>query len=155
MENMPDMATAEQREELRRLAEAANEKLMKAGASSAEQSFGLGCALVVVPLGIAILILYVAGVLNLIMGIICLVAGILGLIGVVTLISSQARTRGVDNAYQREVGAEITGALEQMGVSIQEFAILAVEVLSSDAPLRAYLTVPQDQNDDVEPLEEP
>jgi len=139
------MVTQDQRQELKHLAETANEKLAKAGTGSAEQSFGLGCALVVVPLGIAVFILYIFGALNLIMGIICLVGGILGLIGVVTFISSQARARGISHAY-KEVEPEITATLEQAGISSQEFALVADEVLPTDAPLRAYLSLPQEQD---------
>jgi hypothetical protein len=142
------MPTDEQSEAIRQFVESSNEKLLRAGVTSAEQSFGLGCALGIVPLGILVLILYIMGTLNLIGGLVAMVIGLLALIGILSLISSQARFRGIANAYQREVRPEIDAYLGSQGLAKSQFDALADQVLTTTAPLRNYLDLPVAQERD-------
>ena len=146
------MTIDEQHEALVQFVETANQELVIAGGSSAEQSFGLGCALGIVPLGIIVLIMYVFGVLNLIGGLVAMLVGLLALIGILALVSSQARFRGIANAYQRQVKPEIEDYLSSQGLAQAQFDAVADQVLTTEAPLRAYLNLPvnQEPNQDQE-----
>ncbi|RPI23937.1 MAG: hypothetical protein EHM70_21890 [Chloroflexota bacterium] len=133
--------TEEQRIALSELAESANERLEKAGAESAEQSFGLGCALGALPLLAAIFILFITGVFNLIMALITLVTASLVLAGIATLASSFAKARTVRETYRSVIGPEIDTFLNSQQLARTQFEKLVYELLPEESPLRAYRLV--------------
>jgi len=139
---MDVLLSADQREELRQLAESANEKLVKAGASSAEQAFGLGCSLGILPLLVVVIVLFILGIFNLIMALIAITFGGLALAGISALLSFRARSRAIGSLYQKEVGPEIDAYLSVRGLPRPQFDSLAGETISAEAPLRSFLSLP-------------
>jgi hypothetical protein len=137
---MDFVLSVEQREELGRLAETANEKLVKVGTSSAEQAFGLGCSIGFMPLLILIVVLFVAGIFNLIMALIALVFGGLALAGISTLLSFRARSLAIRRLYLQEVGPEIDHYLSEHSLPRSQFESLAREAISAEAPLRSFFS---------------
>ncbi len=131
--------TAAQRQGLSELAESANEKLVEAGAKSAEQSFGLGCLVFALPLLAIDVLLWIFGVFNLITALLALFMGALAAAGIVTLIAYSARARAAANAYREVVEPEITRYLAAHHLGRAQFDRLASEILSENAPLRMYL----------------
>lgn len=128
-----------QREDLKRFVNDANDKLVRAGADSAEQSFGLGCLLGGLLVAALVLGLYLAGLFNLITFLVALVIGVLLLTGVATLAASYARTRTIGWTYRKIVTSEIDGYLSDHKLTRQQFRSMADEILAQDAPLRSYL----------------
>jgi hypothetical protein len=135
----PETLESERPPELVHLVEEANEKLFKAGADSAEQSFGLGCLVFALPLLVGVVLLYIFGVFNLILALIVLAMGALAVAGIVTLMAYNARARTITDTYHREIEPQIAQALAQQQASRPQFDRLAVAILPEDAPLRAYL----------------
>ena len=129
----------EQRQELAQWVERANEKLFKAGADSAEQSFGLGCVIFALPVLGVVLVLWILQVFNLILALIILLMGALVVAGLVTLVAYNARTRAIGDTYRREIGPEIDQYLSEHGYGRPEFEQVAHDLLSTDAPLRSFL----------------
>jgi hypothetical protein len=123
------------------LATGTNEKLVKAGADSAEQSFGLGCALGGLLLLAAASLLYIFGIFNLVLTLIVLAMGSLALTGVAALVSSFARNRSVGINYRSNVMPEIETYLRKNNLSRIQFDRVADAVLPSDAPLRSCLPI--------------
>lgn len=145
----------EQRGGLRQLAEDANEKLFKAGAAGAEQSFGLGCLVFALPVLVVDGLLLIFRVFNLILALIVLTMGALVVMGLVTLMAYSARARRTTDVYKQEVGPEIERYLGEHGLSRGEFDQVARETLSEDAPLSAYLApLPARELSQDEDLEE-
>jgi hypothetical protein len=130
-----------QRKGLEDLVAGANETLVKAGADSAEQSFGLGCALG----GLIILgaagALYLFGVFNLVLAFIVLIMGSLAVTGIAVLVASFAKTRGVTLKYRMTVLPEIEIYLKKNNVSQDQFERVVVAALPPNAPLRSCLPV--------------
>lgn len=133
------MLPAEQREEIRQLVEASNEKLASAAASGSEQAFGLGCLVVALPLAGVALVLFFLGVLNLIAFFVSLAMIVLAGVGVAALIAYRARGRAIGETYRRTIYPEIEGYLQDNSIQRQQFDRLADEVLPPDAPLRGFI----------------
>jgi hypothetical protein len=135
--------TDHQRQELSELTGASNERLEQAGAQGAEQAFGLGCALVGLPLALLILGLYLWGVFPLITAFIALVMGALVLLGVVTLLSFNAKSRAIGETYRKDVGPDIQAHLNRSQIQEERFNHYVSGSLPEDAPLRAFHSAPQ------------
>ncbi len=131
--------TPEQTAALTELAESANEKLHKAGASQAELAFGIGCGLGFGPIALIVLVLLIFKVINIILAFMLWLLAALALIGISTILSIQARARKTDRTYREEVQPEIEESLRTLGLDRPAFDRLAGQVLSSDADLRKYL----------------
>jgi len=93
----------DQPQELADLAERLNESLRLSGASSAEQTFGIGCALGITPILVILLVLFIFKVINLILALILLVMGLLVMVGVAMLVAQRARLNGVNHAYHTAI----------------------------------------------------
>ena len=131
--------TPEQTEALTQLAETANEKLHKAGASQAEMAFGIGCGLGFGPIALIVLILLIFKLINIILAFMLWLLAALALIGVSTILSIQARARKTDRTYYEEVQPEIENTLRTLGLDRPTFDRLARQTLSPDADLQKYL----------------
>jgi hypothetical protein len=128
-----------QRKGMEDLINEANEKLVKAGADSAEQSFGLGCALGgLILLGTAGA-LYLFGVFSLVLTFIVLIMGSLAITGIAVLVASFARNQGVSRRYRITVLPEIEIYLKKNNLSREQFDRLTDATLPQDAPLRSCL----------------
>jgi uncharacterized protein (DUF58 family) len=130
----------DQSQELADLAERLNESLRLSGASSAEQTLGLGCSLGLTPILVILLVLFILKVINLILALILLVMALLALVGVAMLAAQRARLNGVIRAYRTSVEAEINLYLAQSGLTRPEFDRLVSKLLPEGAPLQAFLS---------------
>jgi hypothetical protein len=132
--------TSDRSQELADLAERLNESLRLSGASSAEQTFGIGCTLGLAPILVILLVLFIFKVINLILALILLVMGLLVMVGVAMLAAQRARQNGVTRAYQTDVKTEIDRYLARSGLTRPEFDRLVSKLLPAGAPLQAFLT---------------
>jgi hypothetical protein len=139
--------TDHQRLELTELTNTSNEKLEMAGARGAEQSFGLGCALVGLPLAALVLALYIWGVLPLITAFIVLVMAALVMLGAISLISFNAKKRAIGETYRKDVGPDIQAYLKRSQIQEERFNYYVSGLLPEDAPLRVFHSVPQAMNE--------
>jgi hypothetical protein len=98
-------------------------------------------------LGITLLVLYAFGVFNLIMVLVALIIAAVALLGILTLVSAQARSRSMANLYAREIKPEIDRFLDEHSMTRQQFDALAHNALTQDAPLRVYLSPPENIGD--------
>jgi hypothetical protein len=121
------------------LVQEANERLTAAGSESAEQAFGLGCALGAIPGALVVLVLYILNVFNLILAMIVLAILALALTGAAAVLANRARRRREDDTYRLWVEPEIQIYLQKNQLSQADFKRQADEILTQDAPLRAYL----------------
>jgi hypothetical protein len=135
-----------QLQELTQLAEDLNEVLRASGASSAEQAFGLGCGLGLMPLVLIIGALLVFQVIHIILAILLVVMSSLIVVGITAFLSQRARQNGMERAFQTRVAGEIARYVQQTGMSRAQFDALVCDLLPGDAPLRAYLRS-QDRSD--------
>ena len=117
-----------------------NEALRARGAGSAEQAFGMGCSIGIVPLLLVVGLLFVFKLINLIMAFILLIMGFLVIVGVSMLIAQRARLNGITNTYQESVEPEIAQYLALNRLSRARFGTQVSQLLSQDAPLQAFLT---------------
>jgi hypothetical protein len=117
-----------------------NESLRLGGADNAEQAFGLGCSLGVLPIVVILLLLLVFKVINVILAFILLVMSLLALVGVVMLAAQQARQSGIRRRYRTEVEGEIDRYLAESRLSRSQFHALILTLMPEDAPLQAFLT---------------
>jgi hypothetical protein len=131
--------TEEEKKEFVGVVESLNEKLRSSGAGGAESAFGLGCGIGLIPVIGVILLLWVFGVVNLILGMLLLVVGLLALAGVSILLANLARSNAFKRVYRMEVEPEITQYMSRQHLSRQEFDSLAYLVLPLDAPLQRFL----------------
>jgi hypothetical protein len=121
-----------------------NETLVKVGSERSESSFGLGCTLGLIPVVAMIAILWAADVLNLISGFITLIMGALVLVGTANLVASAAKRRSIRDMYAYTVKLEIDRYLRENNLTRLEFDRQANRSLPGDAPLRSFMTVPEE-----------
>jgi uncharacterized protein (DUF58 family) len=144
--------TPEQTETLTQLAETANEKLHKAGASQAELAFGIGCGLGFGPIALIVLILLIFHVINIILAFMLWLLAALALIGISTILSIQARARKTDRTYREEVQPEIENTLRALSLDRPSFDRLARQSLPPDADLQKYLSAIEIDTSPQEPV---
>lgn len=125
--------------ELTSFVEQMDKTLFQAGADSAEQAFGLGCGIGLLPALVVIVVLFALRVINLILMFVLAVLAVIALIGVATLLAYQARTNSIRRTYQSQVEPEINRYLSLHSLNREEFDLLAAERLSAAAPLRLFL----------------
>ena len=117
-----------------------NERLRQAGVSSAEQAFGMGCSIGLLPTLLLILLLWIFQVINLILAATLVVMALLVLAGVGMLVANIARRNNMRRSYQGILVPEITSYLQKAGLSRAEFESQAAALLPADAPLMASLS---------------
>lgn len=132
--------TTKQQKEVEQLGEELNEELRAAGISSAEQSFGLGCGLGLVPVSLLVLLLYFFNVIEFIPALVLLMFGFLVLIGVASYLASRARVNRMDYYYQECIGLQIEEYIEKSKISQAQFNDCLNAYLAEGAPLLAYLS---------------
>jgi hypothetical protein len=131
--------TPEQLQELKNLVERLNEKLRAAGSGSAEQAFGIGCGIGILPSILIITILLIFGVIDLILAAILVVVAALALVGISTLLALKARANATRRIYQRDIEEEILQYLRIAELSRPQFDTLANQILPEGAPLQEFL----------------
>jgi hypothetical protein len=131
----------DQRQGLEELTGSCNERLEKAGAQGAEQSFGLGCALGGLPLVGGVLMLYVLGIFSFILAFITFVMGALVLLGITALISFGAKKRSIAEIYRQEVGPEIQAYMSNHHIQQEQLNQFVYDTLPVGAPLRIFHSI--------------
>lgn len=119
--------------------ESENEKLRAAGAESAEQAFGIGCGIGLLPTVIIVIVLYAFQVVSFILAIVLVLMGLLAVVGISMLLASRARVNAESKTFEASVEPEILQYLDDLGVTQQQFVEAVHEQLLDDAPLRAQL----------------
>lgn len=119
--------------------ESENEKLRAAGAESAEQAFGIGCGIGLLPTVIIIIALFAFNIISFILAIILLLMGLLAVVGICMLLASRARVNAEDRFYRSIVEPEILRYLDELGITPQQFREVVNEQLLDNAPLRVHL----------------
>lgn len=119
--------------------ESENEKLRAAGAESAEQAFGIGCGIGLLPTVIIVIVLYAFQVVSFILAIVLVLMGLLAVVGISMLLASRARVNAESKTFEASVEPEILQYLDDLGVTQQQFVEAVHEQLLDDAPLRAHL----------------
>lgn len=137
--NFPAPTSRPHLEELNRFTEALNEKLRLAGASGAEQSFGLSILLGGAPLLVIDLLLLAFRVLNIIQASMVMLFGGLLVVGASALIANRARTNAIHHAYIDQAEGEIAAFLDIHELSRLEFDSMAASLLPESSPLRIFL----------------
>lgn len=136
-----DQISEQQRQELSELTATSNERLVQAGSQGAEQAFGLGCALGLLPLIAIVIGLYVWGVFPFLVALIAFVMGALVLLGGITLLSFNAKRRAIGETYRKEVGPDILAFLGRSKIQEEQFSLYVSDLLPEEAPLRSFHTV--------------
>ena len=149
---MAESLNSNQPAELDQFADELNEELRAAGSVAAEQAFSVGCGVGIIPVGLVVFLLYIAGVVKLILALFLVLLGVVALIAVVALLASQARDRATRRVYHESVEPQIEAYLSNTGLSRKEFDTLLFVKLSDRAPLRAFLT-PEPAIIDEDPIE--
>lgn len=119
--------------------ESENEKLRAAGAESAEQAFGIGCGIGLLPTVIIIIALFAFNIISFILAIILILMGLLAVVGICMLLASRARVNAEDRFYRSIVEPEILRYLDELGITPQQFREVVNEQLLDNAPLRVHL----------------
>lgn len=119
--------------------ESENEKLRAAGAESAEQAFGIGCGIGLLPTVIIVIVLYAFQVVSFILAIVLVLMGLLAVVGISMLLASRARVNAESKTFEASVEPEILQYLDDLGVTQQQFVEAVHEQLLDDTPLRAQL----------------
>jgi hypothetical protein len=122
-----------------------NGKLISQGASYAEQAFGLGCSISIVPVGLLVIIALIIGVRSWIGLLIVGAVGAFLAIAIVALMANKARYNSIEKMYYREMNPEINQYCKSQNISRQQFDQRALEVLPQNAPLCKYLHSGMDQ----------
>ena len=92
-----------------------NGLLISQGASYAEQAFGLGCSISIVPVGLLVIIALIIGVRSWIGLLIVGAVGAFLAVAIVALIANKARYNSIEQTYHREVNPEINNYCETSG----------------------------------------
>jgi hypothetical protein len=126
-------------DEVSQMAESLDEKLREAGVNSAEQSFGIGCVLALIPiLGIPVL-LFVFKVINLILAVILGFMTTMILTGIIALVANLARQNAIRHTYRSSLENEIQFFIDTHHLERTEFDSIVSEKLPRDAPLQQFL----------------
>lgn len=141
--------SSDQVSELDQFARSLNAELEAIGADRAEQAFGLGCGLGIMPLGALVLALWVLQVINLILAFILAAMAGLALVGVAALLAYRARRRAIQHAYHTTQEREISRFLSARTMSRAQFDTLAYRQLPEGAPLLDFLSPIRKESDEL------
>jgi hypothetical protein len=132
--------TPEETRDLSQFTEKLNEELRAAGAERAEQAFGLGCGVGLLPAIALVVILYLLPMVNIVLAIIFLLMIMLILVGIVMLLSFRARRNAIEKTYQEKVKNEIDTYLGEHNLTRSQFDALALDLVPEGTPLWGYLS---------------
>ena len=142
----PDL-TKEDNQDFAQFVESLNEQLRVAGAERAEQAFGLGCGVGLLPAIALVIILYLLPFVNILLAITFLLLIMLILLGIVMLLSIRARRNAMERTYQDEVKGEIEAYIKEQDMTRLQFDTSAQEYVAEGAPLWVYLSTPHSTDD--------
>jgi uncharacterized membrane protein YkvI len=139
--------TPEEAQGLSQFTEEVNEELRAAGAERAEQAFGLGCAVGLLPAITLAVVFYLLPMVNIVLAIIFLLLIMLILVAIVMLLSFRARRNAIDRTYENKINSEIEAYIREHNLTRLQFDTLASGLVSEGTPLRGYLS-PQESTKD-------
>jgi len=117
-----------------------DERLKSAGTSHAEQAFGIGCSISLIPLGLLLLVSFLLGARNGIsLGLVAII-GVLIAIALASWVANRARLGAIQGTFQRSILPEINGYMQSHGMGMNEFHAAVVELMPEGAPLRGLIT---------------
>jgi hypothetical protein len=128
-----------QNKDLRQLAETLDNRLRATGAERAEQAFGLGCLIGILPSLLVLIVLLLLKVINIALVFILAVIVILIWVGVATYLSSYARMNAIRKTYHAETEGAINEFIASHNLSRIEFDRIVSRLLPKEAPLQHYL----------------
>jgi len=138
-QQMPPVS-AVQRESLLQLVDILDEELRAAGAGSAENAFGLGCGIGLLPVALVLVLMLLSRRINFVLAILLAVILFIALVGVSTLLAYQARKNAILRRYQQDIEPRITLFCTQQQLTRLQFDTLAASGLPEGAPLQDFLT---------------
>jgi hypothetical protein len=116
-------------------ADGLNQALITAGTTFAEQAFGLGCSLSIIPIGLVLLVAVILGARNWITISLVGLAELLVALVIVSSLSIRARRRAIARVYQNESIPAIRRYIDEQGYSLDEFIGKVAERLPESALL--------------------
>ena len=135
--------TPEQLTLLTELAETENARLEEAASTVTQQAFNLGCLVGLLPGGIFVVATFFLIGFSVIGAAIALVLMLIGLIAFANLAAMLARRNTILRIYRDQSQVEIETALQQAGLTRDQFDEIARQVLPSQAALYAFIPVPE------------
>jgi hypothetical protein len=139
--------TREETQDISQFTEKLNEELRAAGAERAEQAFGLGCGVGLLPAIALVVILYLLPMVNIVLAIVFLLLIMLILVGIVMLLSFRARRNAIEKTYQDKVKGEIDTYIREHNLTRSQFDSLTIDLVPEGTPLCGYLS-PQESSKD-------
>ena len=127
---------------LARLAEVENTRLEDAASPVTHQAFNLGCLVGIVPGGIIVLLMYIMIGFSFIGAAMALVLMLIGLLAFANLAAMLARRNTIRRVYHDQSEAKIDRALNEAGLTNEQFNQIAHETLPAKSALFAFLPDP-------------
>ncbi|PWH20312.1 MAG: hypothetical protein DDG59_00585 [Anaerolineae bacterium] len=112
-----------------------NEQLLKVGASSAEQSFGLAVWLGTLPILAVVAVLLAFKVINIILAFFLGIILFVIFFAATAILASQARRNAIQRAIKEQTIPQIQTYLANYRVDVETFHTTAQEMLPTEAPL--------------------
>ena len=138
--NNPPSEMLEPPPSLREFLEMLDDRLKSAGTSYAEQAFGIGCSISLIPLGLLLLVSFLLGARNGIsLGLVAII-GVLIAIAIASWVANRARLGAIQQTFQRDILPEINVYLQSHEMGMDEFHAAVVELMPEGAPLRQLIT---------------
>lgn len=134
--------TPEQVSLLTELAETENARLEEAASTVTQQAFNLGCLVGLLPGGIFVVATFFVIGFSVIGAAIALVLMLIGLIAFANLAAMLARRNTILRIYRDQSQNEIESALQEAGLTRDQFDEIARRVLPSQAALYAFIPAP-------------
>jgi len=134
----PDQITP-QEQDFGAFADKLNQTLVTSGTTFAEQAFGLGCSLSLIPMGLVMLAAIILGARNWITISLVGLAEVLIAMVITAFFSNRARQGAIARVYRDEVLPEIHRYLDEQQCSIDEFTGKVAEHLPESALLVQHL----------------
>jgi hypothetical protein len=128
-----------QDKDLQELAETLNDRLRATGAERAEQAFGLGCLIGIVPTLLVLIVLLLLKVINIALIFILAAIATLVWVGISTYLANYARMNAIRKTYQAEAEGAINDFIASHNLSRIEFDRIVSRLLPKEAPLQHYL----------------
>jgi hypothetical protein len=138
---------------IRELVEDSNQRLVSTGTSAAESAFGIGCSLGGMVTMVLLLIVFAIGWRDwTLLAIVALVAILLAT-GISAWLAIRAKSATIQATFEREVRPQIERYVRANRLTNLEFGLLADNIITEDAPLRKYLTLPGEEKGQATPEE--
>jgi predicted lipid-binding transport protein (Tim44 family) len=122
-------------------AEAENARLEEAASAVTQQAFNLGCLVGLLPGGIFVVATFLLIGFSVIGAAIALVLMLIGLIAFANLAAMLARRNTIRRVYRDQSQGEIETALQEAGLTRDQFDAVAQHALPSHAALYPFVTI--------------